>query len=69
MRLIDTLKGKIRAIDDQLDTQNSKSKLIITSISRLKPNASIDDYMPIIREELVKTDQSQGLFMLALYCL
>ena len=38
-------------------------------LSRLKPNNSIDDYMPVIRDELTKVDQSQGLILLALYCL
>ena len=38
-------------------------------MSRLKPSNAIDDYMPVIREELTKADQSQGLILLALYCL
>lgn len=29
----------------------------------------MDDFMPIIKEDLAKADQSQGLFLLGLYCL
>ena len=30
---------------------------------------AIDDFMPIIKEDLAKKDQSQGLILLGLYCL
>ena len=68
-RLIDTLRGKVSSIDEQLERESTKTKLIIMGLSRLQPNNSIDDYMPIIREELSKADQSQGLILLGLYCL
>lgn len=36
---------------------------------RMRPTASMDDYMSVIRGELGKKDQCQGLLLLGYYCL
>lgn len=56
-------------IEEQIERQNLKTIIIIQTIMRLRPQASMDDYMPIIKQELSKTDQSEGLILLAFYCL
>lgn len=52
-----------------MERDNTKSRNIILAISRLKHNANMEDYLPRIKEELQKADQSNGLLLLGLYCL
>jgi hypothetical protein len=46
-----------------------KTRSIILILNRLRSGISMDDFMPVIKEDLAKTDQSQGLILLGLYCL
>ena len=66
---MNALQAKVTMIEEQLSRQNAKTILIIKTIIRLRPTASMDDYMAIVRQELAKTDQSEGLLLLAIYCL
>ena len=67
--MIDSLKIKLRSIEDQLELEGSKTRSIIVILNRLRSTISMDDFMPIIKEDLGKVDQSQGLILLGLYCL
>lgn len=46
-----------------------KTRSIIMTLNRLRAGISMDDFMPVIKEDLGKRDQSQGLILLGLYCL
>ena len=42
-----------------MESQIAKTKIVITTIMRLRPTASMEDYMSIVKEELSnKEDQS-----------
>lgn len=68
-RLMGALQAKLAMIEEQLQKQNAKTITVIQTIVRLRPGSRMDDYMPIIKEELSKKDQAQGLILLAYYCL
>ena len=68
-RLLDSLRGKLRDIEEQLEIEGIKTRSIILILNRLRPTLSMDDFMPVIKEDLARPDQSQGLILLGLYCL
>ena len=69
MRVLESLENKLVGIEEQLQRQNTKTRLIILTLSRLRSTTSMDDFLPVIKEDLAKKDQSQGLILLGLYCL
>ncbi len=48
--LLGALQGKLAMIEEQIERQNAKTIIIIQTIMRLRPQASMNDYMPIIKE-------------------
>lgn len=68
-RLIGSLKAKLAEIEEQLLVEGVKTRSIILILNRLRAGTSMDDFMPVIKEDLAKADQSQGLLLLGLYCL
>jgi hypothetical protein len=68
-QLMNALHAKFNMIEEQIENQNAKTIIVIQAIMRLRPTASMDDYMLVIREELAKKDQTQGLLLLGYYCL
>jgi hypothetical protein len=63
------LKGKLEMVEEQIERQNAKTIIVIQAVMRMRPTASMDDYMSVIRGELGKKDQCQGLLLLGYYCL
>lgn len=47
--VIEALRGKLALIEHNLAMQNAKTIIMIQTIMRLRHNASMDDYMPIIK--------------------
>jgi hypothetical protein len=68
-RIASALQSKLENIETQLEHQSAKTKVVILTIMKLRSSASMEDYMPVVKEELAKKDQSQGLLLLGLYCL
>jgi hypothetical protein len=68
-RVLESLENKLNNIEEQLERENTKTRLIILTLSRLRSSTSMDDFLPVIKEDLSKKDQSQGLILLGLYCL
>jgi len=56
-------------IEEEIERQNAKTIIVIEAVMRMRPTASMDDYMSVIRGELGKKDQCQGLLLLGYYCL
>lgn len=69
MRVLESLENKLNNIEEQLERESTKTRLIILTLSRLRSTTSMDDFLPVIKEDLAKKDQSQGLILLGLYCL
>ena len=66
---MNALKEKLELIQQQISRQNAKTIILIQTLLRLKPTASLEDYMMIIRKQLAQPDQTQGLLLLGYYCL
>lgn len=48
-RLLDSLRLKLRDIEEQLEIEGIKTRSIILILNRLRPTLSMDDFMPVIK--------------------
>lgn len=48
-RILETLQSKLLGIEEQLEREGIKTRLIILTLNRLRAGSTMDDFMPIIK--------------------